>query len=143
MSHEKGKRLDTTFYPGEGEQDYHEEEEWPQTSSRPSEFSFGDDFVVTKSRKDKQADQKLKNQEKQELKAAEKIKELERAAAAVATKRAQDHEQYLKLKSQVKRESDFRNREKLLGNSVLANYKDPDLTDETARRIYLPYMWTI
>lgn len=128
MSNEKAKRFDTTIYYGDHDEEEYDEEELPETSSRPS--VFGDEFLVTKSRKDKQAEQKLKNQEKQELKAAEKKKELQRAAtdAAAAAKQAQFHDEYVKLRERVRREANIRYVGKLRG-TMYADYKDDQLTD--------------
>ena len=129
MSHEKAKRVHTQFdLEDHIEREQYDEEELPETSSRPS--VFGDEFLVTKSRKDKQAEQKLKNQEKQELKAAEKKKELQRAAAAAAAaaKEAQFHDEYVKLRDRVIREANIRYVGKLRG-TMYAEYKDDQLTD--------------
>lgn len=131
MSNEKAKRFHTQFDLDDHiEREQYDEEELPETTSRPSNFSFVDQFLETKSRKDKQADQKLKNQEKQELKAAEKKKELERAtaAAAIASERAQFHAEYVKIRERVRREANIRYVGKLRG-TMYENYKDEQLTN--------------
>jgi hypothetical protein len=134
MSHEKKKRFHTQFNLGEPiEEEQYDEEELPKTSSRPSDFSFGDGLIVTKSRDDRQADKKLK---KQELKDAEKKKELERAA--VATRIEQEHAAYLKLRKRVELEAYNQYRYRVLNLSHLANYKDPTLTDEQRANFICP-----